>query len=375
MAFNFDEPVERRGSESLKWDSVGKDMLPMFVADMDFKSSPAVLEALGKKISHGVFGYGHDPELPGVIKSWFREEYGLEVEEDWIILLPAIVPVLAAVARLREGRVLINTPNYHILLAAPARAGKESILSPLKNTDEYYEMDFEDLRRRAEDDVRLFYLCNPHNPVGRVYTREELLELSRFAKERNLVVISDEAHCGLVYDRPHIPFFSVDDYAAEKSVTIMGPGKTYNLAGLPFAFAVIPSANLRRDFRSACYSLPGPGILECAAAKAAYGSSAGWKRELTAYLRGNRDYFEKALGEKFPALRLTRVEGTYLQWADFRPLGIADPFRWFQEKAKILPNDGGIFGPQGAGYVRLHFGAPRSRLEEAVRRIEAGLRG
>ncbi|MDR2634143.1 MAG: aminotransferase class I/II-fold pyridoxal phosphate-dependent enzyme [Treponema sp.] len=371
MRFNFDEMVDRRGFGSVKWDTLGEGTLPMFVADMDFRSSPQIIEALESKIRHGIFGYGQDPELPGIIKKWFQDEYHLSIEEDWILLLPAIVPVLAAVSRLREGPVMITTPNYHVLLAAPAKAGKKTILSPLRNTDEYYQMDFDDMRQRIQPEVRLFYLCNPHNPVGRVYKYEELKELSLFAKERNLIVISDEAHCGLVFDRPHIPFFSVDEYAAQQSISIMGPGKTYNLAGLPFAFALIPNKTLREDFRKTCYTLPQPGILNMAAAKAAYGSSGEWHLQLVDYLRGNRDYFEKALREQFPAAKLTHVEGTYLQWVDFRPLGIADPYQWLKDKAKILPNQGKPFGLEG--YVRFNFGTTRARLEEAIGRMQEGL--
>ena len=373
MQFDFDEVIDRRGFGSVKWDSVAEGALPMFVADMDFRAPPQVIDALRAVLDHGVLGYGRDQEFPGVIKKWFQDEYGLSIGEDWIVPLPAIVPVLAAVSRLREGRILINTPNYHVLLAAPLKAGKETILSPLRNTNEYYEMDFADMRRRIEPDVRLFYLCNPHNPVGRVYRRGELEELSRFAKEKNLIVISDEAHCGLVFDRPHIPFFSVDGYAAEQSVTIMGPGKTFNLAGLPFGFAVIPNGTLREEFVKTCYSLPHPGIFNMAAAKAAYGSSREWRIELVEYLRANRDWFETTLREQFPRAKLPHVEGTYLQWVDFRPVGIRDPYRWLQEKAKILPNDGRIFGAQGSGYVRINFGTNRSRLEEAIRRIRENL--
>jgi cystathionine beta-lyase len=372
MIYDFDEFVDRRGFGSVKWDTVDAGVLPMFVADMDFRSAPPIIEAIQAKIDHGVFGYGRDPEFPGVLKKWFQEEYKALIQEDWVVPLPAIVPVLAAVSRLREGRILINTPNYHVLLAAPGKAGKETILSPLKNSDEYYEVDFEDLRRRIEPDVRLFYLCNPHNPVGRVYKHEELKELNRFAKEKNLIVISDEAHCGLVFDRPHIPFFTVDEYAAENSITIMGPGKTYNLAGLPFGFAIIPSPKLREEFKQTCYALPGPGILNVAAAKAAYGRCREWRLQLVEYLRGNRDYLEKRLGEIAPAAKFTHVEGTYLQWIDFRPLGIADPYRWLQEYPKILPNNGKPFGIEG--YVRINFGTTRARLAEALDRIEENLK-
>jgi cystathionine beta-lyase len=208
--------------------------------------------------------------------------------------------------------------------------------------------------------------------VGRVYKYEELKEISRFAKGKDLIVISDEAHCGLVYDRPHLPWFSVDEYAAERSVTIFGPGKTFNLAGLPFGFAIIPNKTLREEFIKTCYALPHPGILNVAAAKAAYGESREWKIQLVDYLRGNRDYLENRLKSSFPAVKLTHVEGTYLQWIDFRPLGIEDPYQWLQDKAKILPNQGKPFGLEG--YVRLNFGTTRAKIAEALDRIENALK-
>jgi cystathionine beta-lyase len=338
---------------------------------MDFRAAPQIRKALRAKVDHGVFGYGKDTEFLHIIKNWFIEEYGAEISEEWIVLLPAIVPVLAAVSRLREGPVLINIPNYHALLEAPIKAGKPTVLSPLKNTNEYYEFDFGDLYRRAEKNINLFFLCNPHNPVGRVYTKNELRELSRFAKAKDLIVISDEAHCGLVFDRPHTPWFTVDSYAAERSITIMGPGKTFNMAGIPFGFAVIPNKKLRGEFEKTCFAMPKPGVLNIAAAKAAYGQSREWHIQAVEYLRNNRDYLENALRSSFPQAKLTHVEGTYLQWIDFRPVGIADPFTWLRDKAKILSNDGKIFGL--SGYIRLNFGTQRSHIAEAVERIKAAV--
>jgi cystathionine beta-lyase len=371
MNYNFDEVIECRGFGSIKWDTVREGILPMFVADMDFHCAPQIAAALQKRLSYRVFGYGRDPELPDALIQWLREEYALEVQPDWIVLLPAIVPVLSAVSRLRDGPVLINTPNYHVLLGAPLKAGKRTILSPLKNAGEYYQFDFDDLRQRAVPEAGLLYLTNPQNPVGRVYTQDELSELSRFAQEKNLIVISDEVHCGLVYDHPHIPYFSVDAYAADHSVTLMGPGKTFNLAGLPFGFAVIPNESLRREFHSVCYALPSPGILNLAAAKAAYRDAGEWRRQLVAYLRGNRDYLEQELKRRFPPVKLTHVEGTYLQWLDLRPLGVERPWQWLHEQAGILTSDGKQFGLDG--YIRLNFGTCRSRIREALDRIERGL--
>ena len=366
--YNFDEFIERRGTQSEKWDSIAKDLFPMWVADMDFRTSPAILKALSERVEHGVFGYGSAKKLPGIIRSWFLDEYGLSVEESWIVLLPATTPVLAAASHLREGPVMTHIPNYNGLLGAVSKAGKETIRSPLKNSNEYYEMNFADMQSRLVPGLRLFYLCNPHNPVGRVYRKEELLELSRFARENNLIVVSDEVHCGLVFDRPHIPYFSVDDYTMEQSVTLMGPGKTFNMAGLPLGFAVIPNEKLRKEFSSTCYALPSPGMFSVIAASAAYGESGEWKNSLTEYLRGNRDYLESRLRKAFPAAKLPHVEGSYLQWIDFRPLGIEYPFQWLQDHCGILASDGKIFGMEG--YVRLNFGTTRARLEDALDRIE-----
>ena len=370
--FNFDEPVERLGTQCAKWDSIEKGLCPMWVADMDFPAPPPVLKALRERVEHGVFGYGIAAELPRVLCNFMREEFHVAVEEEWIVLIPAIVSALRALSHLREGPVMINTPNYNALLDAPLKAGKKTCLSPLKNSGEKYEMDFSDMRKRLPRDTRLFYLCNPHNPVGRVYTKDELLELSRFARENNLIVVSDEVHFGLVFDKPHIPWFSVDEYAMEQGITLMGPAKTFNIPGLSFGFAVIPNEKLREEFHTACYSLPEPAVMSVIAAKAAFGESWEWKSAMVEYLRGNRDLIESRLRKAFPSAALPHVEGTYLQWVDFRPLGIENPFQWLQDHAKILASDGKIFGTEG--YVRLNFGMPRPRLTEALDCIEESIK-
>ena len=267
---------------------------------------------------------------------------------------------------------MMHVPNYPGLLNAPAKTGKDSILSPLKNHDEYYQMDMQDMKKQLENDVRLFILCNPHNPVGRVYTKEELLELSCFARENNLTVISDEVHCCLTFDRPHIPYFSVDDYAMENSITLIGTAKTYNLPGLPLGFAVIPNKNLRDEFIKLCYALSEPGILNITAARAAFCESGEWKNALVEYLRGNRDYMEDRLKTSFPDIKMTHAEGTYLQWIDFRPLGIANPYQWLLEKPGIMTSGGNIFGVDN--YIRLNFGTTRARLTQVLDRIEECLK-
>ena len=366
--YDFDKPVERRGTLSVKWDGIGKELLPMWVADMDFSAPPAVLKALQKRIEHGVFGYSITEELPGIIRKWFYNEFCLTVEESWIVLLPAIIPAFNAGSRLREGRVMLHIPNYNGLLYAPLAAGKGTVLSSLRNSNEFYEMDFDDMQSRLDSDVKLFFLCNPQNPVGRVYTKDELLRLSVFAQKNNLLVISDEAHWGLVFDRPHTPYFSVNDYSMENSITVIGPAKTFNLPGLPFGFAVIPNENLRTEFKKLCYAFPEPGILNMIAAGAAFGESGDWKNALVEYLRSNRDYLENRLKKSFPKAKFTHVEGTYLQWIDFRPMGIKEPFQWLIDHPKIFTSDGRIFGAEG--YIRLNFGTTRARLADALDRIE-----
>ena len=366
--FNFDEPLNRKGTKSIKWDGISGDLLPMWIADMDFMAPPQVIKALKERAEYGVFGYSAMEFLPGILKKWLHDEFGLYVEESWIVLLPSIIPALKAASHLRDGRIMIHTPNYNGLLAAPLAAGKETVLLPLQNNNEYYSMDFEKMQNILEPDIKLYFLCNPHNPVGRVYTKDELLELSRFARKNNIIVISDEVHYGLVFDRPHIPYFSVDDYSMENSITLIGPAKTFNLPGLPFGFAIIPGDNLRKEFSRACYTFPEIGIFNAIAAAAAFGESRDWKNALVEYLRSNRDYLENRLKKSFPQARMTHAEGTYLQWIDFRPLGIKDPFNWLIENPKIFSSDGKIFGAEG--YIRLNFGTQRSRLAEALDRIE-----
>ena len=369
--YNFDEVINRRGTNSSKWDTFDPELLPMWVADMDFAAPPPVIKALKERIDHGIFGYGIPGELPAIICDWMLKEYGASVEEEWIVLLPAIVPALRVLCRLREGPPLINTPNYNVLLDAPNQAGKDRVLVPLKNSNEHYTIDYDLIKERLSSSTKLFFLCNPHNPVGRVYTREELLELSRFAREHDLLVVSDEVHCGLVYEGAHIPWFTVDDYARDRSVTLMGPGKTFNLPGLSLGAAIIPNPELRKEFTGMCYPFSSPTVLSACAAEAAFRDSQDWHRELVNYLRGNRDYLENRLSS-FGGCTFTHTEGTYLQWIDFRPLGMEEPFQWLQEHPKILASDGLTYGSDG--YVRLNFGCPRSVLEGALDRIEESLR-
>ena len=373
MLFNFDEKVNRRNTGSIKWDMYPEDYIPLFIADMDFAVSPAITERIIERAKHPVYGYTKpEKELYTAFLQWFYEEYGYRLEKAWLKLLPGIVPALAVASNVEKGNSITNIPNYSNLLEAPGNAGNEMIKVPMKHTNEYYEIDFKELEANITSDTKIFYLCNPHNPVGRIYTREELLKVSEFARKHNLVVVSDEIHCELVFDREHIPFFTVDEYAREHSITFMAPGKTYNIPGVVLAFAIIPNQELKEKFSKAGFAMSHAGIFNMEAAIAAYQDSKQWKKELVEYLRENRDYLEEELKRRFSKAKYTHTEGTYLQWIDFRGYGENVNADFLQKHAKIVLTDGAGFGMPG--YVRLNFGCRRELLKEALERIEAVLK-
>jgi len=382
--FDFDEEIDRRGDGSKKWNTFPPDVLPMFIADMDFRAPPALLDAVRRKLDFGVFGYQYYRDLIRVLAAAMKKLFGAEAKPEWILLIPSLEPALSAVSAMQQGPILLSVPNYFHIVSAPASVGRDSIWSPLKKTlkpdnTEYYEMDFADLDAKAKK-ADTFILCNPHNPVGRVFTREELLELSRVAKANNLLVLSDEAHNELVFEGRHIPYWTVDDYAFENSITIMSPGKCCNLAALPVAFAIVPNEKLREKLRASFFDCIVPGILHAAAARAAFdGSCDTWKEELLAYLKSNRDLLEAGLRGISKDIRFPHNEATYLQWVDFTPALRAKyqpelekgvlPFRLLLEKAKIAPSEGLFFGGNQDNYVRINFGTTKARIKTALERI------
>jgi len=366
LIYDFDQEIERRGTSSIKWDLSEENEIPMFIADMDFPSAPAVKKRIEERLKNPVYGYTRTPKL--LIDSfinWFREEYQFELKPEWVLPISGIVPALAVVSNIGNGSSITVTPNYHMLLDAPEKAGHKMIRVPLKNADEYYQFDFEALAGALEEDTKLFYLCNPQNPVGRIYKKEELEEVSRFAYEHNLIVISDEIHCELVYDRKHVPFITVDDHAFHNSISFYAPGKTYNIPGVSMAFAVIPNQELRKEFEKQSYALGHPGVFNIEAGIAAYSESNEWRRELIEYLRSNRDYLETEIKKRFPLAKLTHTEATYLQWVNF---GAGIDAKFIRSHAGVWLTEGKDFG--GEGYVRINFGCPKSYIREALDRIE-----
>ena len=366
----FDTPIERRGSDSLKWGKyAGRDILPLWVADMDFAAPPAVLAALRRRMEEGIFGYGGPtPSLEAAVVSHLADEYGWPVEPEWIVWLPGLVTGLNIACRVVDGAVLTATPVYPPFLSAPRFSGRALQRVELAHQDGRWHWDMAALSAAATADTRLILLCHPHNPVGRCWTKGELQALADFAAERDLIVCSDEIHCGLILDKDkrHLPFARLSPDAARRSITLLAPSKTFNIPGLGCAFALIPDAMLRRRFRQAMDGIvPHPNVLGLAACEAAYREGEAWRRELIAYLAANRDRVAATVAA-CPKLGMSPVEATYLAWIDVRGLGLADPARHFEVHGLGL-SDGADFG--APGWLRLNFGCPRATLDEALRRF------
>lgn len=373
MKFDFDKKIERLNTHSYKWDLYGEEYLPLWVADSDFEVPPAVTERIKKRMEHGIYGYfltGN--EIYDVLINWFLEEYNAVIpNKSWLKLVPGIVPALAVASNIGGGKSITNTPNYCNLLDAPKTAGNEMIEVPLKNENEVYSIDFDALEEAITEDVKIFYLCNPHNPVGRVYSFEELKKVSEFAKKHNLLVVSDEAHCEVVFEGKHIPFFTVDEYAKNNSITLYSNGKLCNVPDLILAFAVIPNKEIRDEFERLGYAFGEEHVLNVEAGIATYSESKEWKKQLLAYLKENRDYLEKELKERFPKAKVTHLESTYLEWVDFREYGENIDASFFKKKAKVFLTDGKTFGSEG--YVRINFATRREIITDALDRMEKAL--
>jgi cystathionine beta-lyase len=344
---------------------------------MDFPSPPAVLEALHRRIDHGVFGYTLVPqELVQVVQSTLWVEYGWEVGGEWIVWLPGLVTGLNVACRAagEDGDdVATLTPVYPPFLSAPGLSRRNLVPVPLAQVDKTWTVDFDGLERSLTSRTRLLLLCNPHNPVGRVFNREELSNLAALCEKYDLILCSDEIHCGLILDedKRHIPIAALDSQVARRTITLMAPSKTYNIPGLGCSFAVIPDAGLKKRFLQAMAGIvPHVNTLGFTASLAAYREGGPWRLALLDYLRENRNIVQKAV-DSMPGLSMSPVEATYLAWIDTRKTGIEHPARFFEDAGVGLSN-GAEFG--GPGFVRLNFGCPRSLLLEALKRMESSLR-
>ena len=383
MHFDFDRVIERRGSDSNKWHKFGPDVVPLWVADMDFPSPPPVVEALRARVEHGVFGYlreGCPAELVDVFVERCRKRYGWDVPADALILMPGVNPANNVAARTvckpGDGFVIL-TPAYPPLLRVPGNVALEPRLPALvRGSDGRYEIDFEVFERAISPSTKAFLLCNPHNPVGRVYTRRELERLAEICLRHELTILADEIHCDLVYPgHEHVPMASIAPEVAARTITLMAPSKTFNQAGLKASLTIVTDPKLRERFMAARVDMvqPTANVLGYTAMLAAYRDGGPWHEALLRYLEANRDFLMDYVRRHFGGVGMSPVEGTYLAWLDCRPVGLADPFTFFLEQAKVALNDGKTFGAAGDGFVRLNFGTPRSILTDGLERMRQAL--
>ncbi|MFZ4535199.1 MalY/PatB family protein [Propionivibrio sp.] len=368
--FDFDLPIDRRGGDSLKWNKyAGRDVLPLWVADMDFAAPPAVVAALEKRVAQQHFGYSEPwPSLIDAVLGHLQRQYHWQVEPEWLVWLPGLVTGINVACRAVEGDVLTATPVYPPFLSAPHLSGRSLVTAPLRLHDNQWSWDFAALEAVLTPATRLLLLCHPHNPVGRAWQQSELAELADFCQSHELTVCSDEIHCGLLLDagRQHIPLAMIDADIARRCITLMAPSKTYNIPGLGCAFAVISDAALRGRFNRAMRGIvPHVNILGLAACEVAYRDCDDWHAALIGALRANRDRVESVVAA-IPGLSMTHVEATYLAWIDARGLGMADP-AGFYEAAGVGLSSGSDFGLPG--WVRLNFGCPRTTLDSALERM------
>lgn len=377
----FDSPVDRRGSDSIKWaryaghtGAGGEDIIPMWVADMDFAAPPEVIAALSQRVAQGVFGYGHTtPAFLEAVMQALQRDHGWTVQPEWIVPLAGLVSGLNIAARSigNPGDAIVTaTPVYPALFTAPGHMERRSIGLPLNEAADW-SWDLAALAAAHTDRTRGLFLCHPHNPIGRVWRADELDGIAGHAERHDLVVVSDEIHCDLILEPGlrHRPFALHSPATASRTITLMAPSKTYNIPGLGCAFAVISNPNLRRRFERAMAGIgPHTNILGLEAATAAYARGQPWRTALLDYLRGNRERVMALDG--VGGLRVVKPEATYLAWLDCRALDTDNPLAFF-EAAGVGLSDGGDFG--ASGFLRLNFGCPRSTLDEALQRIRRRL--
>ena len=381
MPFDFENSPDRRHTDSQKWQKyAGRDILPMWVADMDFKSSPAIIAALQDRVAHGIFGYSRPVKatVDAVVQALERR-YGWRIEPDWLVWLPGLVVGLnlTAQAFAQPGdEVLTLTPIYPPFMSAPKNSGRVSVQVPLQlAAARGWEIDWAALERAVTPRTRLFYLCNPHNPVARVWRREELVRLGEFCVRHNLLLCSDEIHCDLILDPlPHVPSALLGDEIARRTITLMAPSKTYNVPGLGTSLAIIPDATLRAQFIRATHGVMAEvNALGYTACEAAYRDSEPWRQGLLQTLRGNRDLLLEFVKSDLPGVNVEApIEATYLAWLNVSALKLADPVAHF-EKHGVGLSDGAFFGEPRGAHVRLNFGCPRSTLAEALARLKRAL--
>ncbi|MFN0095786.1 MAG: MalY/PatB family protein [Dehalococcoidia bacterium] len=393
MDYDFDTLYNRRGTDSNKWHRFGEGVLPFWVAEMDFRAPEQVRRALAERVAHGFFGYGYTwEEFHEVFRARLKERYGWDVPRAWVVPIPGVIPGFNVAVRALTGsrtstapaggatqNILVQLPAYPPILNCHEHHGVgrvDALLRP--GGDGRYGVDWASFEDAIDAGTRLFLLCNPHNPVGRVFTRDELARMAAICLARDVWIVSDEIHCDIVFSgSEHVPIASLSPEIAQRTITFMAPSKAFNLAGLKASVAIIPTEELRASFEAARAGLvQTPNILGYLAMTVAYRDGGPWLEAVTQYLEANRDLLARFVDAELPGVRMTPMEGTYLAWLDFRATELPQDRiqEWLLEHAKVALGNGADFGAPGRGYGRFNFACPRPMLEEGLDRMATAMR-
>ena len=382
--YSFDRIIDRSGTQSFKWDLYEKDTLPLWVADMDFRAPQPIIDAIIERAEHGIFGYTYYPSTyyDALIK-WFKRYYDWEIKKEWLIFTPGVILAinLAIQGFSNPGdKVIVQNPVYYPFYGAIKTNGRQVLLNPLKLMNGRYQMDFENLEQIIKDSrTKLLILCNPHNPVGRLWTKEELTQLGDICLNNEIMIIADEIHCDLVYPGyKYTPFASISSEFAQNSITCNSPSKTCNVPSLKVANVIIPNSELRSDFNKIRQShhITEPNCFASTALETAYNECEDWLNDLILYIKENLEYLKNFIKENFSEVKVIEPEGTYLVWLDFRELGFdrKELSKILFDKAKVALWEGYLFGKGGKGFERINIACPRSILKEGLNRIATAIK-
>ncbi len=382
--YDFDKIVDRSGSDDLKHEVLAErygrpDLLPLWVADMDFETPQFITDALRRRLDHSLFGYTITPkDFWPTVRQWIADHHQWDVQEEWMRFIPGIVKGIGMVTNVfvkPDEKVIIQPPVYHPFRLTPKGNGREVVYNPLReNADGSYSMDFDNLERVADDKCRLLILSNPHNPAGIVWDADTLRRLASFCAARGIIVICDEIHCDMaLFGHKHTPFASVSEEAARCSITFGAPSKTFNIAGIVSSYAIVPDPALRQKFFSwlTANELDEPHIFAPIATIAAFKYGEEWRKQMLSYIEGNIMFVEKYLAEHLPQIKPLRPQASFLVWLDCRALGLGHDalVDLFVNGARLALNDGEMFGKGGEGFMRMNVASPRSVIAEALGRL------